>query len=119
MQVGGASGEGWGRDRQRQDLWSAEFETMDPLVSLLVGKPQVIAMVAVAFLAAYLALRFLWPGLARHPVALLIGAIAWGYAAWEWLVQLRTPEANIRVDLLLIWPVLAILSAWSLLRTFR
>ena len=27
--------------------------------------------------------------------------------------------ANIRVDLLLIWPVLALLSAWALFRTFR
>ncbi len=28
------------------------------------------------------------------------------YAAWEWLVLVRTPDANIRVDLLLIWPVI-------------
>lgn len=93
---------------------------MDLIVSLFVGKPQAIALVAVAFLAGYLALRFRWPGLARHPGALLIGAIAWGsYAAWEWLVLLMTPEANIRVDLLLIWPTLLLLSGWSLLRTFR
>ncbi|CAK6690446.1 hypothetical protein VB716_10910 [Synechococcus sp. CCY9201] len=93
---------------------------MDLLVSLFVGKPQAILAVAVAFIAGDLALRFRWPGLARHPRALWIGAIAWGsYAGWEWLVQMKTPEANIRVDLLVIWPVLAILSTWSLLRAFR
>lgn len=93
---------------------------MDLLVSLFVGNPQTILFVAVAFIAGDRALRFRWPGLARHPGALLIGAIAWGrYAGWEWLVQLRTSEANIRVDLQVIWPVLAILSTWSILRTCR
>jgi hypothetical protein len=58
---------------------------------------------ALAFIAGSLALGFRWHGLGRHPRALWIGAIAWGiYAGWEWLVQMRTPEANIRVDLLLI-----------------
>jgi hypothetical protein len=93
---------------------------MDLLVSLLVGKPHAILLVAAAFFAGHLALRHFKPGLARHPGALLIGAIAWGsYAAWEGLLLLRTPEANIRVDLLLIWPMLFLLSAWSLLRRFR
>jgi len=56
----------------------------------------------------------------RHPRSLLIATTAWGlYATWEWLVQIRTPEANIRVDLLVIWPVLAILTAWMLFRAFR
>ncbi len=87
---------------------------MELLFWLFVGKPPAILMVAVVFLTGFLALRFLWPGQARHPGALLIGAIAWGsYAGWEWLVQFRTPEANIRVDLLVIWPVLAIPSTWQ------
>jgi len=30
-----------------------------------------------------------------------------------------TPEANIRVDLLIIWPILAILSVWALYRVAR
>lgn len=92
---------------------------MDLLVSLLVGHPLAILAVAGLFFAAFLALRFRWPGWSRHPRALLVGAIAWGiYALWEAVVQLLTPEANIRVDLLLIWPLLAILSLWSLLRAF-
>ncbi len=78
---------------------------MDLLVSLFVGKPPAILTVAGGFLAGYLALRFLWPGVAHHPCALLFGAIAWGiFAGWEWLVLLRTPEASIRVDLLVIGP---------------
>jgi len=93
---------------------------MELLASLFVGKPQNILGVAVAFLAGYLALRFTALGIARDPRPLLIGSTAWGlYAAWEWLVQIKTPEANIRVDLLVIWPALAILSVWALFRLLR
>lgn len=93
---------------------------MDLLVSLLVGQPLTILAVAAAFFATYLALRFRWTGPAPHPLALLVAATAWTlYAIWEGLVQLLTPEADIRVDLLLIWPVLAIVSLWSLLRAFQ
>ncbi len=93
---------------------------MQFLASLFVAKPLNILAVAVVLLAGYLALRFTALGIARHPRPLLMAAIAWGlYAAWEWLVQIKTPEANIRVDLLVIWPVLAILSAWALFRALR
>lgn len=93
---------------------------MDLLTSLFVGKPQNILAVAVVFLAGYLLLRFTAHGRARHIRMLLIASAAWGlYAGWEWLVQVKTPEANIRVDLLVVWPVLAIISAWALFRTFR
>ena len=37
------------------------------------------------------------------------------YAGWEWLVVTQSPEANIRVDLMLIWPVLA-LEDWDISR---
>lgn len=48
---------------------------------------------------------------------MLITALAWlGYAVWEWIVLIQTPEANIRVDLLLIWPLLAILTLWALIK---
>lgn len=93
---------------------------MEFLASLFVGQPQNILAVAAVFLAGYLALRFAASGVARHPRALLIGSVAWGpYAAWDLLVQIRTPEANIRVDLLVIWPVLGLLSAWALFRAIR
>ena len=93
---------------------------MEALSSLFVGKPINILAVAGVILAGYFLLRLTDAGSCRHPRALLVGAAAWVfYAAWEWLVQFKTPEANIRVDLIVIWPVLAILSAWALFRAFR
>jgi hypothetical protein len=94
--------------------------TMDLLTSVFVGRPLPILGVAVVFLAGHLVLRLTTLGAGRHPRGLLVAAIAWAlYAAWEWLVQVRTPEANIRVDLLVIWPVLALLSVWALFRALR
>lgn len=93
---------------------------MQLLASMFVGKPQHILTVAVVFLVGFLVLRFTPIGNARHPRSLLIASTAWGlYAAWEWLVLIKTPEANIRVDLLVIFPVLVILSAWAFYRLFR
>lgn len=41
------------------------------------------------------------------------------FAAWEWLVLVRTPEADIRVDLLGIWPALLVLTVWAIWRIVR
>ena len=41
------------------------------------------------------------------------------FAGWEWLVMIRTPEANIRIDLLFIWPLLLLFVVWSLWRILR
>ena len=93
---------------------------MEFLASLFVAKPHIVALVALVFVAGYLVLRYMVPGIARRPGTLLIASTAWGlYAAWEWLVLIRTPEANIRVDLLVLWPLLAVLSIWALYRAFR
>lgn len=98
---------------------------MSFLASLFITKPLNILAVAFIFLAGYIAQRFKVLGFKRNTRPMLIAVIAWGlYAAWEWLVLVRlvlvkTPEANIRADLLVIWPVLAILSAWALFRTIR
>lgn len=94
---------------------------MELLASLFVGKPLNILAVATVFLAGYLALlRSVALGAGRHPRPLLVAAVAWVlYALWEWLVHVRTPEANIRVDLLVIWPAVALLSAWALFRSLR
>lgn len=93
---------------------------MEMLASLLVGKPENILIVSIAFLVAYLVPRFFAPANRRRFSSLLIASVAWGmYAAWEWLVQAKTQEANIRVDLLVIWPIVAILSAWTLYRVLR
>ncbi len=59
----------------------------------------------------------------RHaPKANVLGipGVLWiAYAAWEWLVLKKTPEADIRVDLLLLWPLLSIVTLWALLRAAR
>jgi hypothetical protein len=90
------------------------------LASLFVGKPLHILAVAAAFVAAHIWLRMASKSAGRPHRLMRAAAAAWGlYAAWEWLVQARTPEANIRVDLLVIWPVLALLSAWAIVRAIR
>jgi hypothetical protein len=52
----------------------------------------------------------------RAQALLLPAAFCLAFAGWEWLVLVRTPEADIRVDLLLIWPARLILTVWSLWR---
>jgi|APFre7841882724_1041349.scaffolds.fasta_scaffold31479_2 hypothetical protein len=47
------------------------------------------------------------------------GLLCLAYAAWEWLVLVKTPEADVRFDLLLIWPLIAIATLWALLRAAR
>ena len=90
------------------------------LASLLVGKPGNILIASIAFFVASLVPRFTAPVNRRRASSLLIASFVWGvYAAWEWLVQEKTPEANIRVDLLVIWPIVAILSAWAVYRVLR
>jgi hypothetical protein len=93
---------------------------MEFLGSLFVGKPLNSAAVAAVFLAFYFARRFRTVGGHSHSRWLLAAAVAWTvYAAWEWLILVRTPEANIRFDLLLIYPALVVLSAWALYRSLR
>jgi hypothetical protein len=56
----------------------------------------------------------------RHANTIFVPAVfCLMYAAWQWLVLIKSPEADIRVDLLLIWPIQAILNMWTLGRTFR
>jgi hypothetical protein len=93
---------------------------METLSALFVGRPLNILAVALVFLAGHLLLRLTSLGVGRHPRPLLFAAAAWAlYAAWEWLVKVRTPEADIRVDLLLLWPVLAIVSLVAIVRALR
>ena len=93
---------------------------MQSIASLFVHKPFNILAIAIVFALVYLLLRLTPIGENRQPSALLVPAIGWAvYAAWEALVLWRTPEANIRFDLMLIWPVLLILSAWFSFRALR
>lgn len=93
---------------------------MEFLSSLFVGKPLNILLVAALFLTGYIARRWMATDASRPSRSLLFAAIGWAlYAAWEWAVRAYSPEANIRVDLLVIWPLLAIFSAWAIFRAIR
>lgn len=94
---------------------------MNYLTSIFVLKPLNILAIALLFLTCYLTMRrTLKVNLVSRTRMLLITTIAWGsYAGWELMVLIMTPEANIRVDLLIIWPILAFLSIWSIFRLFR
>ena len=41
------------------------------------------------------------------------------YAVWEWVVGEQSPDADIRIDLLLIYPILAILSLAAIITIVR
>lgn len=83
---------------------------MTMLADLLVQQPLHILGVAVLLLLPWALIR------PRRPF-LLAPSCAWLlYAAWEWLVILLSPGANIRVDLLVIWPLVAIATLWPYLR---
>lgn len=86
---------------------------MTAALAALIGRPLLIFFVAGLWALAAAAL----PPIRR---ALVANSIGWlGFACWEGLVQALTPEANIRVDLLLIGPVLAGLAVWVLLALLR
>ena len=93
---------------------------MEIIGALFVQKPLNILIVAGLFVATWKILGASEFGRNRHPGALKVPAIAWTlYAAWELVVMLKSPEANIRVDLLVIYPVLAVLSIWFVVRALR
>lgn len=94
----------------------SEGQPVSVLAELFVGRPLNILLVAVALLAGQLVVCR-W---CRHSRGLLLSGGAWSiYAAWEWLVQARSPQANITVDLLLIWPALALVTTWGLCRAVK
>jgi hypothetical protein len=73
-----------------------------------------------------------WPWLALLPAGLLLGlwalsrsrvvlvtAFLWvAYLAWELFVT-EGPDANIRLDLLLIYPALLVMSVWAVIAGVR
>jgi len=100
-----------------QATGDAPWSSWDPW---FVGKPLNSVALAAVLLASYFARRFMTVGGHSHSRWPLAAAVAWAvYAASEWLILVRTPEANIRVDLLLIYPALAVLLAWALCRSLR
>jgi hypothetical protein len=81
----------------------------------LVQQPAHILLVAAAHLVLWALCRATVLRNVPKTNELWVPAVLWlAYAAWEWLVLAKTPEADIRVDLLLIWPLIGIatLRAW-------
>ena len=84
---------------------------MSDLLGLFVHHPERLLLVSAAFVLLWGLWRF---GAGRPGWALLVPAAFFAaFAAWEWLVMTRSAEANIRVDLLLIWPAALIATAWA------
>lgn len=71
-------------------------------------------MLFIAAIAAVLGAALLMASLAWKPPGGLVASVAWLlYAVYEYLMHTRvlcSGECNIRVDLLLLWPVLLILT---------
>ncbi len=89
----------------------------ETLARWFVQQPLHILLVAAALLAAWCLIRA--TPLGRIPRANVLWVPALGclaYALWEWLVFVVSPEADIRVDLLLIWPALGAVMLWALVR---
>jgi hypothetical protein len=90
------------------------------ILGLFVHRPLRLLMMAVFFLLLWAGRRHRRGQAGKGRYALLVPfAFFTVFAAWEWLVTARTPEANIRVDLLLIWPAALVVVVWSLIRTLR
>lgn len=93
---------------------------MSEFLGLFVHQPLRLAALGGAFLVLWLLLsRGSGRAAARRGALLLPAAFFAAFAAWEWLVMTRTPEANIRVDLLLLWPAALAAVGWSLYRMLR
>jgi hypothetical protein len=83
-------------------------------MSLFIEYPALAALAGALFLAGYL--------VSRRPSNAMAAAAWTGYSAYEMAMRLRwlcTGECNIRVDLLLIYPVLFALSLVALVAFAR
>lgn len=88
--------------------WSGFFYAP---MAFLVENPWLTALVTLALVGL---------AVARRGKATLAAAILWlAYSGWEALVQYRTPDADIRFDLLLIWPVLLVAALLAIIFAFR
>ena len=91
---------------------------MSQILSWFVHHPLRLAALAVPFILLWLFLgRDNGARAARSRVLLYPAGLFLAFAGWEWLVMTRTPDADIRVDLLLIWPIAALVAVWALVRT--
>lgn len=88
------------------------------IVAQLIADPGLLLLIGLLFTGAYLLLRNR-AGDNLRPRALLWPGMAWTlWAIWEMLIARFSPEANIRVDLLLIIPVVIGVSIYGIVRLF-
>ena len=82
---------------------------------------QSVAMfVSIALVSFLLGVLFAWLWRSFRGIVLLATAAFWmGYALWELLVQWRTPGADIRFDLVVIYPLLLIATTIAMLALWR
>jgi hypothetical protein len=93
---------------------------IETLSRWLVQQPGHILLIAAGYVAIWALLRVTMPREAPRANAFLVpAALCLAYAAWEWLLLRRSPEADIRVDLLVIWPVIAGATVWAVVRAVR
>ena len=93
---------------------------MSEFLSLFVHHPLRLLALAGLFVVLWAVLRRGGSqAIARRNALLAPVAFFVAFAAWEWLVMTRTPEANIRVDLLMIWPAALVIVVWSIVWTLR
>lgn len=90
---------------------------MNTIVGPFIQNPAGIFLVSGLFFAAYMLTK--GKSMIANPKGLLWPATAWAiWAIWEFLIVWFSPEANIRVDLLLIVPIIAISILWGLYSAF-
>ncbi len=81
------------------------------------------AMIEWPWIAAVIGVGFTVLFIRRRGRAVAWAAVLWvGYSAYEYGMKARvlcSGECNIRVDLLLVWPVLAVVSLMALWRAWR
>ncbi len=86
------------------------------IFEIFVFNPLLIALISGLFFGGYLLVR---GNTGLRGRMLLIPATAWlVWAVWEWVVMSFSPEANIRVDLLLIIPVVLLSSLVGIVSLF-
>ena len=89
------------------------------IVSKFVTNPAFLLLIGLLFFAAYLLLRGR-DGNTLRSQALLWPGMAWTlWAIWEFSIARFSPEANIRVDLFLIIPLVLVVSIVGLVMFFR
>jgi hypothetical protein len=93
---------------------------METLSRWLVQRPEHIVLIAAGYAALWALPRAtILRAVPRANVFLVPTDLCLAYAAWEWLLLRKSPEADIRFDLLLIWPVIAGATLWAVVRAAR